>query len=47
LRAQRVPYRILGLKSGVAELATEKELLKEKIRHLEAGGLWGWWRSKR
>jgi hypothetical protein len=31
----------------VADLATEKELLKEKIRHLEAGGLLGWWRSKR
>jgi len=35
------------LKSVVAELATEKELLKEKIRHLEANGPLGWWRSKR
>lgn len=35
------------LKSVVAELATEKELLKEKIRHLEASGPLGWWRSKR
>ena len=35
------------LKSVVADLATEKELLKEKIRHLEASGPLGWWRSKR
>ena len=35
------------LKSVVVELATEKELLKEKIRHLEASGPLGWWRSKR
>jgi transposase-like protein len=35
------------LKSVVAELATDKELLKEKIRHLEASGPLGWWRSKR
>jgi transposase-like protein len=35
------------LKSVVAELATEKELLREKIRHLEATGPLGWWRSKR
>jgi hypothetical protein len=35
------------LKSVVAELATEKELLKEKIRHLEGSGPLGWWRSKR
>src|SRR5581483_3747006 len=31
----------------VADLATEKALLKEKIRHLEASGPLGWWRSKR
>ena len=35
------------LKSVVADLATEKELLKEKIRYLEASGPLGWWRSKR
>jgi len=35
------------LKSVVAELATDKELLKEKIRHLEGSGPLGWWRSKR
>jgi hypothetical protein len=35
------------LKSVVADLATEKDLLKEKIRHLEASGPLGWWRSKR
>lgn len=35
------------LKSVVADLATEKELLKHKIRHLEASGPLGWWRSKR
>lgn len=35
------------LKSAVADLATEKDLLKEKIRHLEASGPLGWWRSKR
>jgi len=35
------------LKNVVAELATDKELLKEKIRHLEASGPLGWWRSKR
>jgi transposase len=35
------------LKSAVAELATDKELLKEKIRHLEGSGPLGWWRSKR
>ena len=35
------------LKRVVAELATEKELLNEKIRHLEASGPLGWWRSKR
>lgn len=35
------------LKSVVADLATEKELLKEKIRHLEVSGPLGWWRSKR
>jgi transposase len=35
------------LKSVVADLATEKDLLKEKIRHLEAGRPLGWWRSKR
>lgn len=35
------------LKRVVADLATEKELLKEKIRHLEASGPLGWWRSKR
>jgi hypothetical protein len=35
------------LKSVVADLATDKELLKEKIRHLEARGPLGWWRSKR
>ncbi len=35
------------LKSAVADLATEKDLLNEKIRHLEASGPLGWWRSKR
>jgi hypothetical protein len=35
------------LKSVVADLATEKELLKEKIRQLEASGPLDWWRSKR
>ena len=35
------------LKSVVADLATEKDLLKEKIRRLEAGRPLGWWRSKR
>lgn len=35
------------LKSVVADLATEKDLLQEKIRHLEAGRPLGWWRSKR
>jgi transposase len=35
------------LKSAVAELVTDKELLREKIRHLEASGPLGWWRSKR
>jgi hypothetical protein len=35
------------LKSVVADLATEKDLLKEKIRHLETSGPLGWWRSKR
>jgi transposase-like protein len=35
------------LKNVVADLATEKDLLKEKIRHLEASGPLGWWRSKR
>ena len=35
------------LKNVVADLATEKDLLKENIRHLEASGPLGWWRSKR
>jgi transposase len=35
------------LKNVVAAVATEKDLLKEKIRHLEASGPLGWWRSKR
>ena len=35
------------LKSVVADLATDKALLTEKIRHLEAGRPLGWWRSKR
>lgn len=35
------------LKNVVADLATEKDLLREKIRHLEASGPLGWWRSKR
>ena len=35
------------LKSVVADLATDKALLAEKIRHLEAGRPLGWWRSKR
>jgi len=35
------------LKSVVADLATDKALLVEKIRHLEAGRPLGWWRSKR
>jgi transposase len=41
------PEETRRLKSVVAELATDKELLKEKIRHLEASGPLGWWRSKR
>ena len=32
------------LKSVVADLATDKALLAEKIRHLEAGRPLGWWR---
>jgi transposase-like protein len=35
------------LKRVVAEQAVNNELLKEKIRHLEASGPLGWWRSKR
>jgi len=35
------------LKSVVAELATDKALLTEKIRHLEAGRPLAWRRSKR
>ena len=35
------------LKNVVADLATTNDLLKEKIRHLEASGPLGWWRSKR
>lgn len=35
------------LKRVVAEQAVSNELLKEKIRHLEASGPLGWWRSKR
>ena len=35
------------LKNGVADVATEKDLLREKIRHLEASGPLGWGRSKR
>jgi len=35
------------LKRVVAELATDKALLKEKIRHLAASGPLGWWRAKR
>jgi hypothetical protein len=35
------------LKQVVAEQAVRNELLKEKIRHLEASGPLGWWRSKR
>jgi len=35
------------LKRVVAEQAVTAELLKEKIRHLEASGPLGWWRSKR
>ena len=35
------------LKSVVADLATDKALLAEKIRHLEAGRPLGWWRAKR
>ena len=35
------------LKSVVADLATDKALLVEKIQHLEAGRPLGWWRSKR
>ena len=34
------------LKGVVADLATDKALLLEKIRHLEAGRPLGWWRSK-
>lgn len=53
--ADRLKYREVAvedeetrrLKSVVADLATEKDLLKEKIRHLEAGRPLGWWRSKR
>jgi len=35
------------LKSVVADLATDKALLVEKVRYLEAGRPLGWWRSKR
>jgi hypothetical protein len=35
------------LKSAVADLVTDKALLLEKIRHLEADRPLGWWRSKR
>ncbi len=35
------------LKTVVAEQAVGAELLREKIRHLEASGPLGWWRSKR
>jgi len=35
------------LKRVVAEQAVTGELLREKIRHLEASGPLGWWRSKR
>lgn len=35
------------LKTVVAEQAVTAELLREKIRHLEASGPLGWWRSKR
>ena len=35
------------LKRVVAEQAVSQELLREKIRHLEASGPLGWWRSKR
>jgi len=35
------------LKRVVAEQAVSQELLREKIRHLEAAGPLGWWRSKR
>ena len=35
------------LKGVVADLATDKALLLEKIRHLEANRPLGWWRSKR
>jgi hypothetical protein len=35
------------LKRVVAEQAVSNELLKEKIRHLEASGPLGWGRSKR
>ena len=35
------------LKRVVADLATDKALLVEKIRHLAAGRPLGWWRSKR
>jgi transposase-like protein len=35
------------LKRVVAEQAVSNEWLKEKIRHLEASGPLGWWRSKR
>ena len=35
------------LKRVVAEQAVSQELLREKIRHLEASRPVGWWRSKR
>ena len=35
------------LKRVVAEQAVTSELLREKIRHLEASGPLGWWRPKR
>ena len=35
------------LKTVVAEQAVAAERLREKIRHLEASGPLGWWRSKR
>jgi hypothetical protein len=46
-RDRSVPEDTRRLKGVVADLATDKALLLEKIRHLEASRPLGWWRSKR
>lgn len=47
LKVREVAVDDEELKNVVADLATTNERLKEKIRHLEASGRLGWWRSKR